>query len=86
MAAVALLLAPVVATRHLAWFQPLLLAAAVVALTDMEAALLVVRVVVRHGLLDTVAAQEQQDRVMLAAKTQPLATPKVAAVAVVQAQ
>jgi hypothetical protein len=58
----------------------------VAALTDMEVALLEAQVVVRHGLLGTVAVQEQQGRVMLAVKTQPLEAPKVAVVVVAQAQ
>ena len=53
---------------------------------EMVAVLLVVQAAVRRGLVRTVAAQEHQDRVTLAVKTQPLVAFKAVVVVVAQAQ
>jgi hypothetical protein len=86
MAEVALLLAQMAAILHLAWFQPLLLAVAVVELMVMEVVLLEVLVAVRHGLLVTTQVLAHRDKVTLAEKTQHLEVLKaeVEVVALVQ--
>jgi uncharacterized membrane protein YfhO len=79
-----LLLVPMVLILYLT--LSLLLAVVAAVLMQLEVVLLAVQVVVRRGLMDTVVAQEHQDKAMLAARTQPMTFSKAVEEVAAQAQ